>query len=282
MKKHKFGCILLPAVLVLAVILALPAAADIGPKPSVAVRIKGLEGQRYAVTLLSDAPLYGPWSADPEYQDWMGERELFDAFADYPAPEGWYFQGEYADCSELGRFEWSYYPPERFLVLIYLPDSGEYLCSAQPALRYAFDSSFTAAVSGGRLTVTRSYDLGPVLWGLAVRVAATIAIELAVGWLLFGLRGRGALRVILCTNAVTQLGLNLLLNLYAWFFGSFGLTLLYAAAELAVFAAEAAVYRRHLPRPRGAKPRPVLYALTANLVSFGAGLWLAHLLPGVL
>ena len=124
--------------LVLAAGLALPAAADVGPKPSVEVVFQGLEGRRYYVTLLGNVPQYGPWSAEEEYLDWKGDPEAWEAFAAYPAPEGWYFLGNYADCTETGRFVWSYYPPETFYVLVWLPEEDRCLRSVQPVSRYAF------------------------------------------------------------------------------------------------------------------------------------------------
>ena len=42
--------------LVLAAGLALPAAADVGPKPSVEVVFQGMEGRRYYATLLGNVP----------------------------------------------------------------------------------------------------------------------------------------------------------------------------------------------------------------------------------
>ncbi len=270
----------LGAVLMLCIGLALPAAADMGPKPSVEVVFRGLEGERYQVTLLSDRTQYGPWSADSAYQDWMGDQAAFEAFASYPAPAGWYFLGEYADCTETGRFFWSYYPPETFYVLVWLPDAGSYLCSSQPVSRYAFDSRFTASVEGNTLTVRPSYDYAGETLGLAVRAALTILLEAGLGWLVFGLRQRAQLALILKVNLVTQLGLNLLLNLSGYLWGPLLTGLVYVLLELGVFLAEGAIYARKLPW-EDRKPHPWLYALAANALSFGAGWELAHWLPGV-
>lgn len=153
-------------VLTLAMGLALPAAADVGPKPSVEVVLQGLEGQRCYVTLLADRKGSGPWSAEHDYSDWMGDRAAWEAFAGYDIPEGWYFWGEYADCTETGRFVWSYYPPVRFYILAWLPDSGRFVRSETPVERYAFDSRFTATVSGETFTVARSYDYAGAAAGL--------------------------------------------------------------------------------------------------------------------
>ncbi len=64
--------LLLLVLAVLAAGTALPAAADMGPKPSVEVVFQGLEGQRFYATLLGNVTQYGPWSADEEYLDWRG------------------------------------------------------------------------------------------------------------------------------------------------------------------------------------------------------------------
>lgn len=269
------------AFLLLTAMLALPAGADVGPKPSVEVSIQGLEGRPYSVTLLGDQTRYGPWSADKAYQDWMGDYDAWSAFAGYQAPEGWYFLGEYADCTQTGRFVWSYYPPQNFYILVWLSDTGEYLISTRPVGRYAFDSHFTAAVQDGALTVRRSYDYAGEGAGLLVRAALTIALETAAGWLLFGLRRRDQVLLIFKVNLVTQLLLNLLLNLCGYYWGPLLSVLVYILLELLVFLAEGAAYARWLPWAEGQKPHPWLYALGANLLSFWAGWELAHILPGV-
>lgn len=267
--------------LVLAAGLALPAAADVGPKPSVEVVFQGLEGRRYYATLLGNVPQYGPWSAEEEYLDWKGDPEAWEAFAAYPAPEGWYFLGNYADCTETGRFVWSYYPPETFYVLVWLPEEDRCLRSVQPVSRYAFDSRFTVTAAEEGLTVRSSYDYAGEVPGFLVRVALTILIETAAGWLLFGLRRRDQLALIFRVNLVTQLVLNLLLNLCAYFAGPMLAGLAYIPLELGVFAAEGAVYARRLPWPDDCEPHPWLYSLGANGVSFAAGWALADWLPGL-
>lgn len=60
-RRKLLACLLLAA---LTAALALPAAADVGPKPSVELLLEGLEGRRYFVTLLADRTGSGPWSVD--------------------------------------------------------------------------------------------------------------------------------------------------------------------------------------------------------------------------
>lgn len=261
--------------------LALRAWADVGPKPSVVLEFKGLEGQRYAATLLADAEQYGPWGAGRGYEEWQGNEALWEAFAAYEAPAGWYFWGKYEDCTETQRFAWTYYPPQRFYVLLYFPDSGEYWRSPEPYERYAFDSTFAVEPAGTSSPVRPAYRYGGELFSLALRFAATVAVELAVAWA-WGLRRRRHIQLILRVNLVTQLLLNAALNLFNYRSGPMMFWFMYFWLELAVFLAEGFVYARRFPAAQtGQERHPWLYALAANVASYGAGALLAVWAPGM-
>lgn len=81
-------CALLPA----------PVYGDMGPKLSVVINFKGLEGMTYYVTLLSERESTGPYSAikDKEelkdyYQEYMGDYEVFLKFVEYRDADGFSF-----------------------------------------------------------------------------------------------------------------------------------------------------------------------------------------------
>lgn len=261
--------------------MALRASADMGPKPSVELEFSGLEGQRYTATLLGDTAHCGPWSADSGYDDWYGDRAVWEALRAYEAPEGWYFLGKYADCTETQRFVWSYYPPQRFYVLLYFPDTGEYWRSPEPYERYAFASTFAVQVTDGAASVRPAYRYGRELASLAARIAATIAVELAVAWA-FGLRRRRHIQLILRVNVVTQVLLNVALNLFNYKSGPMMFWFMYIWLELAVFIAEGLVYARRFPAAQTRREgHPWLYALAANAASYGTGALLAKWLPGM-
>lgn len=93
--RQKNFAFFLSALLVLA--LSLPVFADMGPKPSVTLQALLHAGQRYAVTLLGNTALNGPWTAPADYGSGMGSREAWEAFRNYPAPEGYYFLGYFQD-----------------------------------------------------------------------------------------------------------------------------------------------------------------------------------------
>ena len=82
--RKKIFAFFLSALLVLA--LSLPVFADMGPKPSVTLKLYYTPGQRYAVTLLGNTALNGPWTAPADYRERMGSREAWEAFRNYPPP----------------------------------------------------------------------------------------------------------------------------------------------------------------------------------------------------
>lgn len=273
----KFFGFLLAALLVLTV--SLPVFADMGPKPSVTLKLYVYNDQNYAVTLLGNTPSTGPWSAPNEYQDWMGSRDVWEAFRSYDAPEGYYFLGyfqEYFGNAEK-TFTWGYYPPQKFYVLLYNMDTGVFSLSKEPVQRYAFDSEWQVLFDpeDGWMRVYTNRDDSGLLSLFASRLLITLILELGLGALVFGLREKAQQNLIGGVNLVTQIVLNLGLSYGLLYFGPWMGFLLYAGLEVLVFAVEAFAYCRWLPWPEGKKPHPILYALTANLLSFGVG-WLLN------
>ncbi len=259
--------------------------ADIGPKPSVVIEVVGFEEKDYYVTLLSERDSTGPWSYGNEYYDYMGEIQAFEAFASYEDKDGYYFLSFMQDCSEDDTFEWTYYPPQRFKVLIYTAEDGQFYCSDEIYERYAFDSYFKVTVSenGNVLTAQKLYDFSMELASLAARVVLTIALEVVVA-LMFGYRSKKNVKIIAVTNVCTQVVLNVLLNVINCRSGQMAFMFNYVWMEGVVFAIEAVVYARLLDRTDGEleiTKHPVAYALLANIVSFIAGIWIAKMIPGI-
>ena len=278
MKKRFFALII--AVFMLIPLFCFTASADTGPKPSVNISFSGFEGQRYFVTLLADREGRGPWNTENGYEDWCGDRDAWDAFKSFDAPEGWYFVGYMEDCTETHSFAWTYYPPDIFRVLIYYPDSGEFLLSDEAYERYAFDSYYTVSAENTGFTVesAREQYVAKEAFGFIARLVITLAIELAIAAGFMKLNKKSVL-VIILANVVTQSALNLIImSMHA----SLDLALIvYGITELGIFVAEALTYRFTLPKYSDKKVRTWLYALCANVVSFAAGLGLAILLPGL-
>lgn len=315
----RFFAIILCAVTVFAASFALlPSVvyADTGPKPSVHVKFKGLgDGLCYA-TLLSRNKSTGPssaWNGNEEsarhnenerypyellgYDDWK-------AFVEYKDPDGFYFLQEAWQVNDSRELAWTYYPPDEFKVLIYFPESGKFAVS-EICERYAFDSYFTVSMenvdigsieydeilsSDARLKAYRSYNYGMEIFSLFVRILITIIIEMAIA-LLFRYTAKKQLILLAAVNLVTQVILNVLLNLINYNSGQTMFVVFYILLELIVFAIEAVVYYHYLnyfasdydykADNRRVNRRAVLYAFVANAASFIIGLLIANLIPGI-
>ena len=276
----------------LALLIFMPtvAYADIGPKPSVRLKLSGIPESTCYVTLLSRDESTGPYSvsSDPIWEDsWLVEddretgMEAWQAFRDYHDPDGYYFIEYFEKCEKDEDFLWDYFPPENFKVLIYLPESEMFLTSGV-AERYAFDSCFSVhAKNMLELRVRKDYQYGWELISLAARIVATILLEVLIA-LLFHLWNKRILMGIFLTNVLTQILLNVLLNVINYHSGSWAFMFHYIWMELAVFAIEALVYKFLFTKNGVESPYKWLtYAATANALSFAAGLALARMIPGI-
>ena len=283
-------CVIL---LLLSPIFARPVYADMGPKPSLRVDFVVLDSPRYYVTLLAEAETYGPYNSKPrQHESSPIPSEVWDAFAQYEDADGYHFWGMVWDGAVTQTIDWGYYPPEKSKILFYFPDRVHFLISETPITRYAFHSVYRVDLSGfnpltrtsfpieGTVTRGHAFGVSQVL-GFAVRLLLTLAIEVGIG-LLFGFWARGQIRLIALTNIATQLALNILLFTVAYFLGGMLMLGAYFILELIVIIVEGSVYRRglarHAPDP-SRRIRPWLYALAANLASFGMGLLLVRYAP---
>lgn len=275
--------------------------ADTGPKPSVVIDFEGLESENYYVTLLSREEGSGPWSRDND-TEWDDEekQKAAVAFRNYQDKDGYSYIGYLEKCTGTGRFQWLYYPPGEFKILIYFPDRGEFLNSGEAYERYAFDSYYRVSVDEAELQVSpdeeasseaaasreakmlveKNYQYGWELLNLAVRIILTIFVELLAA-AAFGYRNRKQLGFIMAVNVLTQILLNLALNLGNYYSGQRFFVCAYVILELLVFVLEAALYTWQFKKKPETMGHPVCYAFTANLLSFLIGLWLANDIPGI-
>ena len=276
--------------LILVLNLPVTAKADIGPKPSVRITFTGIKGETYYGTLLSERRSTGPataWDGYEEYRDWKPESEksIWEKFIAYEDTDGYYFLQEWWDCSDTNQLNWTYYPPTPFKILLYFPETDSFYVS-DIYERYAFDSYFSVDLSEyatSPITARQSYDYTWEVISLVARIVLTIALELAIA-LLFGYREKKALGFLAIVNVITQVVLNVALNIINYRSGSMGFTFAFICMEILVFAIEAITYKAVLHRyseKEKVNRRGVTYALVANTASFAIGLWLAHLIPGI-
>ena len=192
--------------------------------------------------------------------------------------------------------DWTYYPPQKFKILLYFPGNNSYAVSGIYE-KYAFDSYFTVDMNGVDVTVPydsegsaasisavkKTYPWLAEGLSLLARIIITIAIEILVA-LIFQLWEKPTLKFIIIANLITQVVLNVALNIINYREGAFMLIFAYFLLELVVFVLEAALYASRLNRYTTKPHSPwfyIAYAFVANLASFFAGLALAIIIPNV-
>lgn len=320
MKKHLRS---LPALLIAVLLLCCVAFADTGPKPSASFTFTGMPDEDYYVTMLAEVDAYGPHrvhqpgSEIPGYVLEQGEQDpaypAWQKFVDYKDPDGYYFLEDlFEQCHGDDEASWHYYPPDRFKLLLYFPESDTFLCSTVTE-RYAFDSVYRLDLSGklpaeiaaltltdpngdpipadgtgetsavGEVTLDKADGTRQQLIGFLGRLGITLVIELALAWGWKYRRG-SQLLFIGIVNLITQCLLNV--ALLCWGAGEnsrFFIIFWYVLLELTVTGIEAAAYAYLLPgtdhREKSVRRHAALYALSANLLSFVAGLALSEVFP---
>lgn len=308
MKNKRFSrAFALVMCLMTAIVLSVTASADMGPKPSVNVDFENLGDEPCYATLLSRTGT-GPSSAWDGIEEHARHNEnenysyvsfgydIWKAFVEYEDPDGFYFLQEAWRIDETKSFAWTYYPPDEFKILLYFPETKTFAVSGIYE-RYAFDAYFTVNMEGvdlsvdynerlstnARLKAYKSYNYRVEIASLAARIVITILIEMAIA-LIFGYREKKQLLLLAAVNGVTQIILNVLLNVINYHSGQLAFVVFYVLFELIVFAAEAVVYYILLNKI-GVKQKPkwlaVIYALAANAASFVGGMLIAEWLPGI-
>ena len=318
MKKHLRS---LPALLIAVLLLCCVAFADTGPKPSAAFTFTGMPDEDYYVTMLAEVDHYGPHRIyqegddlpyvleagrdDPAYPAWQN-------LVDYKDTDGYYFLDDlFEQCHGDDEASWHYYPPERFKLLLYFPESDIFLCSTVTE-RYAFDSVYRLDLGGkspaeiaaltltdpngdpipsgrddetaiGEVTLDKSDGTHQQIIGFLGRLGITLVIELALAWG-WKYRKGSQLLFIGIVNLITQCLLNVALLYWGAQETSRGFIIFwYVLLELAVTGIEAGVYAFLLPhidhKEEAVRHNAAIYAIAANVLSFLAGLALSEVFP---
>ena len=249
MKNRKYSLVFIMLLCMIMAISAFPmtANADMGPKASVRIQFEHMGDELCYGTLLSKEKSTGPASA------WDGRTE--SAQKEYMDPGIWKIFVTYKDP------DGSYYPPDDFKILLYYPETETFVSSGIYA-RYAFDTYYTVDMDGvdigsveynddlstnERIEAYRSYNYRQEMLALGARIVLTILIEMLVA-LLFGFRQKKQLLILAVVNIITQIILNVLLNVINYNSGPLAFTFFYVLFELIVFALEAVLYCTILKR----------------------------------
>lgn len=291
MKRTMISMIL--CIVTVIMIFPMKAKADVGPKPSITVTFENMGDELCYGTLLSvsnETSHYNTvWDGETiPYEEGSMDYKIWKAFVDYEDADGYYFLQKFWLCSETKTINWEADSPSSFKILLYYPDKNVFVTS-EIYQYYAFRSYYTVDMSGVEIGLSNetpclivakeSYDYTNEIIALIFRIVLTILIELGIAFL-FGFSGKRVIAAITIVNIITQVILNLLLNIEIYKYGGGWIILNYVCYEFIVFLIEAVVYSLLLNRLSDKKIpvwKSILYALTANITSFiGGALLLAY------
>lgn len=269
--------------------------ADMGPKPSTTITFENMGDEICYGTLLGESSRghYSPWDGDKAHiENGNLDMDIWEAFAYYQDSDGYYFFQEAWLCSDSKRLCWYGNPPDPFKILLYYPETDTFLVSGIYE-GYAFDSYFSVNMKGIdissakaqeiTLIAKRNYDFTGEVISMLFRIVATILIEVGIAYI-FGFRQKQLLVLITKTNIVTQIILNVILNVieYKCGTGLIAYIALYMPCEIVVFIVEIVLYSVFFNMiSDGEIPmwKAAVYAIVANIISFVAGFWISMYVP---
>lgn len=256
--------------------------ADFGPKPFVEIDITGMEDINYTATLISKVAS-GPNFFYEDYLEMSDPWMEYHPIMEYEDSEGFKWIGRHWEMQGNGKLEWGYYPPKNFKLLIMTEDNKYY--TSNELERYAFASYFQVDLSdviGGEnstftviKSVSSNFNYFKEIPSFFFRLIFTIAIEIGIAFL-FGFRKKNQMITILIVNLVTQIFLNVMLNITTYFEGWLTAMFFFFIAEIFVLFFEMLFYIFYF---KNQKTKAALYSLVANLIScaLGFGLYILEI-----
>lgn len=298
MRNRKIAIFLSMILMLFLTILTMPSRtvtlyADTGPKPSYEIKITNLEKSDYIIGFGFKGEYYGPHRSytpeDPYDQYSFGTKEELDKlYNKVTLPSDWNLcdiSKTYENTSSL-LIKSGYWYPMEFILIVYNETSNTYYLTSETKT-YAFNSYFefdmkdyvdggiTLNKANNDIELEKNYQYWKEILEFFVRLIVCLGIELGLA---FAFRfNKKSIKIISLTNVLTQLGLNLSLNLVALFVGkNILITIIYGLIEIVIVAIEATIFKIFCRRKDEDNRFIILYTIIANIVSFVAGmiLWL--------
>ena len=239
------------------------------------VEFENIEGTCYG-TLLSEKTVSGSWDSKLSY-DYPVPEEILSFFESYEDPDRYSYLNYLQDVSE-GLLYWPFYPPEKFKVLLYWPDTQTYAVSEKPIERYALNSTYKADISDGTVHLVRNYNYGRLVAITLIRIAVLVTVSFLVT-LLYTQSDKKAIRSFFLSTVPFQTILNLLISVYS-FRNGFSVVEYYLflwIPYILFFLLQGYIYRRKTNLYRS----PFLCSFFGNLSAYAVGLLMADVIPAL-
>lgn len=264
-----------------------PIHADMGPKPSVTITIEGIdENEVFFGAFLADEDevIHAMYSESytPEHEDY----DIYLKFSEYTKTNNYNFHNSLWKLQGNSEFAWHYYAPSHFRILLYFPNTDTFLLSDEYS-RYAFDTYYKMDINNktyqGTILLKKNYDYTWEIISFIARVIATLLIEIGIARMCFK-QEKKVYQLLILINVITQIGLNLFLNILVYYNSPITFMLWYILAEFIVVLFEGSVYQVVIPSLATNKIESKAishYTFLSNLASFAIGVGLARWIPGL-
>ena len=266
--KKRFLCLMLFVLIMIpSVVLA-----DAGPKPSININAINMPDSMCYMDLLVEVS--GAGEADPEFLEGEYDQNMVRSLSSYYS-DGW---GPTVVNKERIIFDdirckvldgecfkqFGYMPPDRFKIIVVSEDGN--IVVSNIVERKAFNSKVSFDYESG--IAEENGVVSSILLQFLITFSLTLIIE---GLILIAFRFsfRKYWLLVLLVNLLTQIVLTAAISLSMITAGIFLAILVYFLAEFLILITEGVIYgltlKQHKPGRR------ILYALTANIVSFVVG-----------
>ncbi len=281
---YKKPILILTLLLIVINFLPSPAFADVGPKPSLEIRVKGMDNDNYWLDLLV---------TDKSEYSWLEislvERERVKKLAEYVDEDGFHpallvgtrvplfgdLKGE-KNSDNTYSHNFSYIgTPEIFKIAILTEDDTLIISDLIHRKHFnsivEFDLRDEALQEDILLYAGQAKEISPILkisFGFISRLLLTLAIEIGIA-LLFGFTIKHSGKLLFKTNIFTQVVLNIAI---LWMNLSYGLLialLVFILMEIFIIIFETIIYAKYLTEK--SKGRRIAYGILANIVSLMVG-----------
>lgn len=245
--------------------------ADMGPKPSIHIKITGIEGDYVVAFAATNA--YGPNFDYESYSEMIENNEgyyflqEYNPIMEYYDNEGFKWITHYSICNGEDEVSFTYYRPEIFKLVIYKNDELYKVTDAIDC--YAFNSYYKMDFSNEKIKIYNTYQYHIEILKLLFRIVLTLAIEVGL-FLLFKLYTKRNLLVFIFVNIITQIGMNICLNITSYFNGGLYAIFLLFICEVVIILLEPILYLIFMKEKN--KWIIILYGIIANILSFVLGL----------
>ena len=245
--------------------------ADMGPKPSITIKLENMDTTDYLIDLLVYDETGEKYLDEPNYNgDGLTEKEIELLHSiNY---DGWISEGTrwssyllFADCEGNSKFEhyFSYFgTPEIYKVIIINNENGEIKVS-DVIKRTEFESSITLDVNSMSLKQEGKEQraISKTTKNYFIPLIITIAVELVVSLAFIKIQKRNLL-VIFITNVITNLLLQFAIRNWYEVINYIKLLLI---GEIIVILLETLIYTKLIKDDR--KSNVILYSIISNIAT---------------